>query len=140
VTIGFVVCAYLYYRWRRRRNPQSSDSPPATQSGPVIPATTRPLRRNRAVWRSEVIPGLPTYTLQARDGELSLGGARKPSTEDEEFELEARPSASHEQGAETLPETNESEGTTSGALELHPPPYIPPPPAAVVRPRTASNA
>jgi len=75
--------------------------------------------------------------LQAREGELSLGGARKPSGEDEEYELEARPSGSHDEDAETLSQTNLSERRTSEPV--FPPPYLPPPPSAVVRTRAPSN-
>ena len=139
VTLGTIVGAFVYYRWRRRRPLQSAPSD-ATEAQPVNATTStvnRQQRRNRGVWRAEVIHGLPNYTPEARIGELSLGRGRKPSTEEEDYEMETRSPATTDQDSQPnsrldVAERRTSRPTVSDSL----PPYLPPPQLAVVAPAT----
>ena len=98
------------------------------------PAPQRQQRRSRRVWRAENAQnGAPTYTVQAGDGELSLGIGRKQSTE--EYEL-------HEVNTHSEPASGDTSEQNAERTPSRPrdslPPYIPPPQPAVTVDRRSS--
>jgi len=121
-------------------------APPA----PVAVATPppRPIPRPRGVWRAEQrTPGLPGYTVQAAEGELSLGTGRKPSLE--EYELTESISNTTRLSRDTRRDSAATTSGEEGEVQTEPqpepqprrsvrpgdplPPYVPPPaPARVV--------
>jgi len=72
-------------------------------SGVPVPLVRRDRRYSRrGVWRADdTQEGLPRYSIQAMDGEMSLGIGRKRTAEEEELELrELQREANVEQGGE----------------------------------------
>lgn len=136
--IGLIIFLYRrkhgYYPSLGRK--RVMNDPPSTN-----PATRRP--RRRGVWRpGDPEEGLPGYTTQASDGELSLGVGRKRG-EDEEYELsEATDRSISGDTRESRPGSTVMTTTTGGATGLitppttkpdeELPPYIPPPAPAIL--------
>lgn len=104
-------------------------APSAPQQQPQQPAPQPQQRRSRRVWRAEnAQSGAPQYTVQAGEGELSLGMGRKPSTE--EYELHDVNTNTHSEPASGDTSEQNLERTPS-RLRDSLPPYIPPPQSAV---------
>jgi len=133
--ILLVVFVYLRRRRILRRRAQQTPVSETEERSTAVRRAARTSRRREAVWRSEVIVGLPGYTKEPRQGELTLGGGKKLSNE---YELSAMESGNLERV-----ETGESHvmGRTSNvgesSLETIPtdpsPPYLPPPERVAVR-------
>jgi len=148
-----IICLGIYYRKTGHLPPvlrgrwfaaQHAPAPAAPEAPAAPQAQPQPNPRPRGVWRAEPrAHGLPGYSLQAAEGELSLGTGRKPSLE--EYELTESRSNTTRASRDTR---RDSAVTTSGEDgEVQPeqqprrsirpgdplPPYVPPPaPARVV--------
>jgi hypothetical protein len=132
--LGLILLLVFVYLRRRRLNRQLAQQNPisATES---VSTPARASRRRERVWRSEVIVGLPGYTKEPRQGELSLGAGKKFSSE---YELNAMETGNLER-VETG-ELQVAQGGTSNmgesTQETTPsdpsPPYLPPPERAVL--------
>ena len=128
--VGLILLLVFVYLRRRRILRRRAEQTPVseTESGsvPRVPRTSR----REAVWRSEVIVGLPGYTKEPRQGELTLGGGKKFSNE---YELSAMESGNLERV--DTGESHVAMGRTSNvgesSQETMPtdpsPPYLPPP-------------
>ena len=123
-SIIFLSAVAFCFRHSRYNPWRSPIPPPPTSANFATSGSTRRARRGVPVWRADVEDGVPTYTVEATDGELSLGiGARLKLT-DEDIEMDSVQGEHPEPATDELQET---EGETSAIL----PPYIPPPrPAA----------
>jgi hypothetical protein len=139
LVIGLLV--YLYYHkyghypfcgGKRATNARPRTNPAA------------PWSRTRAVWRpGDPEEGLPGYTMEAKEGELSLGMGRKRAVEEEELrEALERSISEGSRGSEAGSTITTAAGnaevttplpaTTGGNPAEELPPYIPPPPPAVL--------
>ena len=97
----------------------------------------------RGVWRpGDIEEGLPGYTMEAKEGELSLGIGRKRGEDDEEestemtetsINTETRASSRAGSTVTTATEvTTPLPAAMGGKRPEDLPPYIPPPPPAVL--------
>lgn len=127
-----IICLIIYLYHRKNGHCPSFGRKRATNDRRSTNAAA-PWSRRRAVWRpGDPEEGLPGYTMEAKDGELSLGIGRKRAEEEQELS---------EAMERSIRETSQSRTGSSGtgftevtappsAEEL--PPYIPPPPPAVL--------
>jgi hypothetical protein len=132
IVFGLIISAY---RRKHGHYPSFRRKPVTNGTPPTNPAA--PWSRRRAVWRpGDAEEGLPGYTMEAKEGELSLGIGRKRGSEEENELAEALERSISEQTRESRPE---STITTGGNTEVTTPkrteelpPYIPPPAPAVL--------
>ena len=140
VLVPVFVIALIIYLYHRKHGHYPSLRRKRVTNGPTRNNLTAPWSRRRAVWRPEdPEEGLPGYTMEAKDGELSLGIGRKRAVEErdltEAIERSIRETRESRTGSVITTATGRTEVTTPppaemGAEEL--PPYIPPPPPPAV--------
>ena len=127
--IGLII--YLYHR-KNGHCPSFGRKRVTNGHPPTNPAA--PWSRRRAVWRpGDQEEGLPGYTMEAKEGELSLGIGRKRGEEEEQELSEAMERSIREtsQSRTGSTSTGSTEVTTPPSAEELPP-YIPPPPPPAV--------
>lgn len=125
---------------------------------PILP-TVAPVRQRRpGVWRSSqaIDYGVPSYTVEAADGEMSLGMGRK-LTDEHFYEMAETPGEAERENAdarslrtqtsfattavpEEVPGDNRTESRRPSLRDEELPPYIPPPSPAIVADRLGRSA
>jgi hypothetical protein len=162
VLVPVIVIGFLMYLYKRKHGhfPRIGNKQLIHEAPIPSPAPARTTRR-RGVWRASqaIDNGVPSYTVEAKDGEMSLGMGRKITDENfyelsempgqtERSSMDARSLRTQTSFATTVVsdgrlsnvETRSEHRRPSAPRNEDLPPYIPPPSPAIVADRLGRSA